>query len=418
MAKRIVFAVWGSLGDLHPYLAIAGELQRRGHNCVIATSNFHRPKLEGLQLDYVPLGPHFDADPDLMKRSMHLRKGPRFLLRDLLIPYTRRAFDDTMAAISGADLLVTHPITYGAHLAAQKSGIRWASTVLAPSGMFSAHDGSARSQSATLAKLERVGPWLDRALMKYARWMTEKWSAPITQARRELGLAGTGHAIFEGQFSPQLNLALFSPEFGQPQPDWPPHTVITGFPFYDEPDGVDPGLRDFLQEGEPPVVFTLGSAASMVPRKFFDASLQAVGRLQRRAVLIVGLFAPQNFTNGLPRGVAAFAYAPYGTLFSRAAVTVHHGGIGTTAQALRSGRPMLVVPFAFDQPDNAARAKRLGAARTLFIHQYTAAAATRELDALLQQAQYRERAASVGERIRAQDGVGKACEELEKLLAK
>src|SRR5664279_4362376 len=116
-SKRIVFTVWGSLGDLHPYLAIGRVLQTRGHRCVIATSNFHRERVEKAGLGFAPMGPHLDADPALMKKCMHLRRGPRFLLRDLIIPRTRAMFDESMAAITGADLVVTHPVSYGAHLA-------------------------------------------------------------------------------------------------------------------------------------------------------------------------------------------------------------------------------------------------------------------------------------------------------------
>lgn len=346
---------------------------------------------------------------------MHLRRGPRFLLRDLVIPYTRQSFAETMSAIQGADLLVTHPITYGAHLAAQKSGVRWASTALAPAGFFSVHDRSPRRQSAALAKLN-AGPWLDRWLMRYAHRETNRWAAPIYELRREFGVACNSNPIMEGQFSPQLNLALFSPVFAQPQPDWPANTVITGFPFYDEPAELDPELEKFLTAGDAPVVFTLGSAASMAPRKFFDESLKAVARLCCRAIFIVGLFGPNQFSGGLPSNVAAFAYAPYEQLFPRAAVIVHHGGIGTTAQSLRSGRPMLVVPFAFDQPDNAARVEKLGVARSLFIHQYSGSSAARELELLLHDASYRNRAAAAGERIAAEAGTRRACDELLKML--
>ena len=233
--------------------------------------------------------------------------GPRVLLRDIVIPYTRQSFAETMTAITGADLLVTHPITYGAHVAAQKSGIRWASTALAPMGMFSVYEGSARTQSPELAKLDWLRPWLDRALMNVARLNTNRWTAPIAELRSELGIPSTANAIFEGQFSPQRILALFSPLFGQPQPDWPPHTVVTGFPFDDEPATMEERLQKFLTEGEPPVVFTLGSAASMAPREFFDESLKTIAQLKCRAVLIVGLYGPNQFNseNRLPRGVAA-----------------------------------------------------------------------------------------------------------------
>jgi rhamnosyltransferase subunit B len=413
--KRIVFTVWGSLGDLHPYLAIARALQARGHRCVIATTNFHRERVEAAELEFASLGPHFDADAELIRNSMHLRRGPRFLLRDLLVPYTPQAFAETIALIEDADLLVTHPIVYGAHLAAQKSGIRWASTALAPAGFFSIHDRTPRMQSAQLAKLN-AGPWLDRWLMRYANKETNRWAAPVHALRRELGIELSSNPILEGQFSPQLTLAMFSPLFAQPQPDWPPYTVVTGFPFYDEPATIDQRLQDFLTEGEPPVVFTLGSAASMAPRRFFDQSLQAIARLGCRAVLIVGVYGPKQFSDGLPANVLAVPYTPYEQLFPRAAVNVHHGGIGTTAQALRAGRPTLVVPFAFDQPDNAARATRLGLARSLFIHDYNARRAERQLDALLHDPAYRNTAEAVGENIRQENGVARSCDELLKLL--
>ncbi len=416
MAKRIVFTIWGSLGDLHPYLAIGRSLQERGHQCVIATLNFHRERVQTAGLEFAPMGPHLEVDPKLMEKCMHLRQGPRVLLRDLVIPYTREAFNETMAAIAGADLLVTHPIAYGAHLAAEKSGITWASTALAPTGFFSAHEPSARMQSPTLSQWESAGPWLDRWLLKIARSTTGRWVAPIARERAALGLPPGKNPIFEGQFSPQLTLALFSPRFGQSQPDWPPNTVITGFPFYDEPVTLNAKLQSFLSDGEPPVVFTLGSSAALAPGRFYSESLKAIALLGCRAVLVVGDFAPNQFHSGLPSNVAAFPYEPYAELFPHAAVNVHQGGIGTLAQALRAGCPMLVVPFSFDQPDNAARAKRLGVGRNIFIQQYTAKRAARELDQLLHDAKYATRAAEVGAQVRAEDGVGRACAELERLV--
>ncbi len=415
MSKRIVFAVWGSLGDLYPYLAVAHALQAHGHRPLIATTNFHRERVEAAQVEFAPLGPHLDADTALMKNSMHLRRGPRFLLGDIVIPYTPQSFAETMAAIEGADLLVTHPIVFGAHLAAQKSGIPWASTALAPMGFFSVHDRSPRRQSPALAKLN-AGPWLDRWLMRYATRETNRWAAPIHAMRRELGISLNSNPILEGQFSPQLTVAMFSPLFGEPQPDWPSNTVVTGFSFYDHATTMDERLRRLLSDGEPPVVFTLGSAASMTPRAFFDESLKAIAQLRCRAVLIVGLYGPNQFSNGLPANVVAFPYAPYEELFPRAAVNVQHGGIGTTAQALRSGRPTLVVPFAFDQPDNASRVEAIGAGRTIFINRYKSRRVVQELDALLHDPAYAERAKAVGEHVRAEHGAERACDELLKLL--
>jgi len=416
MAERIVFAVWGSLGDLHPYFAIARGLQARGHDCVIATHHLARPRVEAAGLKFAPMGPHLDVDHEVMKRAMHLRRGPRYLLRDLVFPYSAQAFNETMAAIAGADLLVTHPIAYGAQIAAERSAIPWASTTLAPMGLMSAYEPGLRRQFPALARLKTLGPLLDRAILHYGRRATASWTRPVRDLRVRLELAPRPSPIFEGQFSPALNLALFSPLLGRPQPDWPPNTVVTGFPFYREPATLQPELSEFLLAGTPPVVFTLGSSASVAPGRFFEQSLQAIRQLGCRAVLIVGEFAPRELPQPLPPDVAVFPYAPYSELFPRAAVNVHQGGVGTTAEALRAGHPMLVVPFAFDQPDNAARAVELGVARSVFIGSYNAKTAVRELTPLLSEATYAAKAAAVGEAICSEEGVGAACRALEVLI--
>jgi UDP:flavonoid glycosyltransferase YjiC (YdhE family) len=114
--------------------------------------------------------------------------------------------------------------------------------------------------------------------------------------------------------------------------------------------------------------------------------------------------------------VVAFDYAPFSELFPRAAAIVHPGGIGTTGLAMQSGRPMLVVPFAHDQPDNAARVTRLGIARTLPRHRYSASRVEAELRRLLDDPEYARRAAAVGAQLRQEDGVRTACDALEDLL--
>jgi UDP:flavonoid glycosyltransferase YjiC (YdhE family) len=120
----------------------------------------------------------------------------------------------------------------------------------------------------------------------------------------------------------------------------------------------------------------------------------------------------------LPEGVVAFPYAPFSGLFPRAAAIVHQGGVGTTAQAMRSGRPMLVVPFAFDQPDNADRVVRLGIARKIARSKFNAARAASAIERLLGDPSYLGRAAEVGEQVRAEDGAGEAARALIGLLGR
>jgi rhamnosyltransferase subunit B len=206
-----------------------------------------------------------------------------------------------------------------------------------------------------------------------------------------------------------------------PQPDWPPHTVISGFPFYDRRDFFGesespPELIEFLDAGPPPIVFTLGSSAFWVARDFYRDSISAARTLGRRALLLIG--HPRNLpAETLPDGVAAFEYAPYSEVLPRACAIVHQGGVGTTGQGLRSGRPVLILPHAHDQFDNAARIERLGCGRVLPRPRYNAKSAVRELEALLGDARYTRPAAETGLIVRQENGARVAADAIETVLA-
>jgi UDP:flavonoid glycosyltransferase YjiC (YdhE family) len=262
-------------------------------------------------------------------------------------------------------------------------------------------------------QLRRLGPLAARPLIGLARRMTRPWMEPVAALRRDLGLRVTGDPLYEGQFSPRLTLALFSRLLGEPQPDWPPHAHVTGFVFYNGALSMSDELLTFLDRGEPPIVFTLGSSAVGAAGDFYRESAAAAASLGARAVLLVGR-DPASLPHGpLPSRVIAVESAPHADLFPRAAVVVHQGGIGTTGQAMRAGRPMLVVPHAHDQPDNAFRVMKLGAARVLPPARYTAARAAAHIRALLSEPEYEQRASQVGVLVRAEEGAARAVAAIE-----
>jgi rhamnosyltransferase subunit B len=419
--RRIVLTTFGSLGDLHPYIAIALGLQNRGHEAVIATGGYYRQKIEGQGIGFRAVRPDYpdlDADPDLIRRIMDQRKGSECIIREFMMPVLRESYEDTLAAAEGADLLVSHPLTFTIRLVVEKKGIPWASTFLQPLGLFSGYDPPVLPQAPFLSKLRFLGPAFLRPLFWCAKWSVRSWSEPWHRLRAEIGLPPTSESpLFEGQHSPSLVLAMFSKLFADKQPDWPRQAVITGFPFYDQDceAGLSPELLRFLDAGPSPLVFTLGSSAVLDAGTFFDHSATAAKLLSRRAVLLVGN-EPRNRPASLPEGVVAFDYAPYSELFPRAAAIVHQGGIGTTAQAMRSGRPMLVMPYAHDQPDNAERVTRLGIARTISRYRYNPVRAAAELRHLLDNPAYSNRGSEVGAQIGQEDGVEAACDALEGLL--
>lgn len=420
MPKRVVIACWGSHGDLFPYIGLAIALKRRGLNPVIATNIGYRAEVEREGIEHAEAGPPIDPSaPDaheMYERVMDPVKGSEVIVRELLMPKLRETYEQLRAAAAGADLLVSHPITYAAPIVAEQAGLPWLSTVLAPLSFFSAHDPAVLPAAPRLNDLPVLGPWLAHTLLKLSRPTLRRWVKNVAELRAELGLAPGGHPLLEGQFSPYGTLALFSRVLAQPQPDWPPKVTVTGTVFYNGPEPLSNGLEAFLDAGEPPVVFTLGTSAVGAAGRFYEESAAAAAKLGVRAVLLTGGFE-RNRPRGLPPTMLAVDHAPHQLLFPRASVVVHQCGAGTTAQALRAGRPTLLVPHSHDQFDNARRVRKLGVARTLFPGQYRAERVARELDALLNDLRYRERAAAVAIVVREERGAETAATVIERLLA-
>jgi UDP:flavonoid glycosyltransferase YjiC (YdhE family) len=434
---KIVLSTFGSFGDVHPYVAIALELKARGHHPVIATSEIYRDKTDalGLELHAVrPVVPSYDEPEEisqLLEKMMDARTGTEEVLNTFLIPHLRDIYEDLSAAVREADLFVTHPLSLPGPLIVEKTGIPWVSSVLAPGSMLSVYDPPVPPQLPALHNLMMLHSLFARAVMRLGKWKTASLLRAINNLRADVGLRpASAHPLFEGQHSPTLVLALFSRVMAEPQPDWPPHTLVTGFPFYDRRDragdaaaaaggsgGLSPDLEHFLDAGEPPIVFTLGSSAIWVARDFYRESIAAALALGQRALLLIG-HERNRPAERLPEGIAAFEYAPYGELLPRARVVVHQGGVGTTGQTLRSGRPALVVPFSHDQFDNGARVERLGCGRMLARGRYNAASATKELRAILSVESYKTSAAEIGRRVREEQGALAACDAIEEVLKK
>ena len=417
--KRIVLTTFGSYGDIHPYLAIAAELRSRGHHPVIATSELYREKLLAGGFDFVSVRPNIpppqEQDPVMMEKVMNPKSGSGYLLNEMLFPFVRDGYEDLLQAVAGADLLLTHPISFAGPLVAQKTGLPWVSSVLAPVSFMSAYDMPVPPFWPWMRHLQLLGPRFVAAFFKQVKKYYQNKDYEVF--REELGLPDRGSPVFEGQHSPTLILALFSALFAQPQPDWPPQARVTGFAFYDGRNELTmpPELTRFLDDGPPPVVFTLGSSAVWVARDFYRESIAAAKLLGRRAVLLIGDERNQ-LRESLPPEIIAVNYAPFEALLAHACAMVHHGGVGTTSNGLRAGIPTLIVPFAFDQPDNAAHAARLGCSRTLPRAKYHAARVARELDILLTKPEHTSKARQTSRLLRMENGARVAADLIEQVL--
>ncbi|MGB9408560.1 MAG: glycosyltransferase [Terracidiphilus sp.] len=422
---RIVLSNIGTYGDTNPLIAIALELKRRGHTPVMALPAVYEPKIAPLGLEFHAVRPDIDpANTILVEMVYDIKNGTEHGLRNFLFPALRETYDDLLDAATKperADLLLVGELNYAGPLVAEVTGIPWASYVLAPLSFFSAFDPPVLPPYPRLARADKAVPGFGRIIKRVARFASRKWPEPIYELRRELGLPKGANPLFDAKHSPHLVLALFSRVLGTEQKDWPAHTLITGFCYYDADGGnaaLPENLEKFMAAGEPPVVFTLGSAAVLAAGDFYEVSAKAAMRLGIRAVLLIGTDPRNQLKTALPETVCVAEYAPYSKLFSRTSMVVHQGGVGTTAQCLRAGKPMLIMPFSHDQPDNARRMRRLKVARVMQRGNYKPWRVARRLKKMLAEPRLAMQSESVAKQLASENGVRAACDALEELYRK
>jgi UDP:flavonoid glycosyltransferase YjiC (YdhE family) len=416
--SRVAISTLGSFGDVYPYIGLALELRRRGHAPVLAMPGVYREAAEREGLEFRAVRPDLDpGDRGLIARIMDPVRGPEALVSELIVPNLERSYSDLAWVAADADWLITHPAAIAGPIVAEKLGLPWASTVLAPMSFFSVTDPVVPPPAPWVHALLVRSLTLSRLFVRLSDRITRRWARPVQRLRRSLGLSEGANPILAGQHSPFLVLALFSGVLATPQPDWPRQTRVVGPILYNGPDDqrVPAEVEAFLRAGPPPVVFTLGSSAVEVAGRFFETSARAAARLGRRAVLLVGRHA-ENRPARLGEDVLVVDQVPHRALFPRAAAVAHQGGSGTLHQALSAGRPALVVPHAHDQYDNASRLVRLGVARTLTPRRYTVDRVERELRLLLDTPEYSTRAARAAEIVQREHGSFAACEALEETL--
>ncbi|HEV7282463.1 MAG TPA: nucleotide disphospho-sugar-binding domain-containing protein [Pirellulaceae bacterium] len=414
--KRFLLLPFGSAGDLHPFLAIGCELSRRGHEVLLASNPVHRRLVESHGLPFHAVGTFEEMaqaghDPALRNHSSSWKVA----IQSTPLRQVRSVYEWIESAYEpGRTAVVAQSIMFGARIAQEKLGAPLATIHLEP-GCF---------RSVYKSPVMPPPLWMSRGVPRFWKrtqlWIADRYFVdptlePINDFRAELGLEPVRRFLHEWWHSPDLALGLFPEWYASPQPDWPASTKLTGFLRWDpDPDAaVDAEIESFLQEGDAPIVFTAGSAG-FADGSFYSESVAAAQRLGRRAILLSRrneLLPPT-----LPEGIRAFAFVPFEKILPRAACLVHHGGIGTVAQALASGVPQLVMPVAFNQPDEAARLARFGVADRISPRRYRAEEVAAKLQRLISSPDVARRCADLARRFDGAEPLAPTCDALEELL--
>jgi rhamnosyltransferase subunit B len=365
-APHVLVAAFGSAGDLYPFLRIARDLQARGHRVTVLGLQAHAAKAAAAGVAFHGFGTDaeyiaFLEQPDLW----HPRRGFGVIWRGL-----RDGMELMPEFVGGLPpeepcVMLAHPLALpgAALLRALRPDLRIVAAWLAPSNLRSVHDP-------LLIGPLRIPSWMPLA-WRHRLWrhvdarIVDPVALPdLNAARARRGLPPVSHLVDHLQAVPDAHVTLFPSWFAPTPPDWPQPLVEGSFALYDpHPDdlmGTD--LERFLRDGAAPIVFTPGSGNRQATR-WFERALQASRRLGRRAIFLTPHRAQVPAT--LPASVLWLPYVPLRALLPRVAALVHHGGIGTTAEALRAGVPQLIVPMAYDQFDNGARVEALAAGKML-----------------------------------------------------
>jgi rhamnosyltransferase subunit B len=330
----------GSTGDVLPFVGVGRALRARGHQVTVAANPHFAPMIARAGLGFFALGDEDEHEalcdsPKLMNRA----RGFRFVM-DWASTLIRPVYE--LAAAHASSLVIAHPLAYGARVAEERLGVRTATLLLSP------------------AILRSADSWVKRSV----RWAADRLivdrvvGPPLNAFRAAKGLPPIARVLSHGWDTEHLFVAMYPSWYAPREADGPRNLVHAGFPLHDESAmAATPAILD-----ERPLVFTPGTGNRWA-QPFFAAAVEATERLGRRAILLTG--HRDQLPRSLPPSVEHFSYLPLSRILPSASALVHHGGIGSAAAALRAGVPQLVIPFAHDQPDNAARLCRLGVASSL-----------------------------------------------------
>jgi rhamnosyltransferase subunit B len=402
----------GTDGDVFPFIGLGAELRRRGHRVTLVVNEHYGPTARRLGLEFRALVSDeetraFLSDPDLW----HPIKAPRAVARWGFGNIGRQYHLLAELARESDSVLVANPGVLGARLVQEKLRRPMATLLLQPAMLISYTAPPVMPFGLTLPA------WAPRPVgdlyWRLIDVVADRLIGPsLNHVRAGVGLRRV-RRTFRWWMSPERIIGLFPDWYGPPQADWPPQLRLAGFGLFDGggDNELSPDLPAFCKAAEPPVAFTLGTGM-MHAAEFFRAALAACAALGRR-----GLFLTKyrhHLPAALPPSVLHCEFAPFGPLLPHCAALVHHGGVGTVARALSAGVPQLVLPLAWDQPDNAARVERLGVGARLGRRHRTGPQLAAALGRLLTPA-VRERCRAVAARFGAQNGLANAADLVEEL---
>jgi UDP:flavonoid glycosyltransferase YjiC (YdhE family) len=417
---RITINAFGSRGDVQPYVALGKGLKEAGHDVRLSTHRIFEALVLEHHLDYFPM----EGDPRqvlLTQAVAELGNNPfrvnRWIAENFR-PALKEVFHATLDAAQGTDLLLNSALSFAGWHVAEKLGIPSIGAYLQPVMPTSAFHNISAPAPPSWLPFKGLYNYLSTKLSNQSFFHMLR---PLVNAsRREvLDLPPLSAAYYWQVDSASATVPIlygYSPSVIPRPPDWGEDTQqIAGYWFLDGAGNYEAPaeLADFLESGPPPVYVGFGSMVDHEREEMTRLVVEALGQAGQRAILLGGW--SELGSADMPDFILRVDFVPHDWLFPRVAAVVHHGGAGTTAAGLRAGVPTVVIPFFGDQPFWAWRVYELGAGPKWVPRKKLTAG---RLAAAIQQAVDDPalilRAEELGQRIRAEDGIGTAVQLVER----
>lgn len=406
---RVLIVAFGSHGDVLPLIALGAELVRRGHDVLMAGVEPFAAIARSAGVPFEQLA----SDAEYREALSHddLWRPIRGARR--LLGFARLALKPTFEFIERNRLrrdvlVVASSLALGARVAQDALKLPVVTVHMSPFLMQSRHAAPRLPVLPDLNWLPEAKRW--DIQLGADEWVVDPVVMPALNAfRAELGLKPIKRLRYWWN-APGRVLLMFPDWYAAPQPDWPAQVMLAGFARPNLIDNDDPALDAFLDVGEPPVAITFGTAMRQ-GAALHHAAIKACDALGRRCLVISA--EPVETPRSMAGRVHVARAVSLARVLPRCAAIVHHGGVGTVAEALAAGLPQLLVPLAFDQFDNAARVKALGCGVSLSRWLCGPRRLARALDRILKSASVRAGCVAAATRFEGKDPIALAADAVE-----
>ena len=413
---KFLLTTVGTIGDINGFLGIAQTLHKRGHEVVFITNPRYKRIVKDVGVEFVSVGDEdelrkFVDSPEFYDNS----KAWKACLRPLFLSPMRRLYEVVVEHyVPKSTVVVGSGWAFGARIASEKLNIPMATIHLETQTVRSLHD------TPLMPPPMIVSRWVPRFAKQLQFWIADRWfidpqlEPETNRFRHELGLAPVKRLLNGWWNSPERVIGMYPKWFYPRQPDWPPQMVQTGFSNWDQSSvtAVPEELSEFIESGEPPVVFFPGSN-NVNAHRFFEAAVAACEALDQRGVIIT---PDEADVPPLPANIRRFAYVPFGYLLPRSRAIVHHGGRGTASPAIAAAIPQVISPMTFGQVDFAYRLTRMGVAEIIKPKAVSAKTFTRTLERMLSSGEVRQRCQELAEKCTDMNSLEQTCDLLEELI--